>query len=232
MDRLFFNITSFLLALLVYIFLVLFFLNQFFDLRKPQKIEIKAQAIDVFIQTPTKTQKVVPVKKIEKSSAPKPKKRGSSSPKQRSSDLKNLFAKLDTKSLTKQKPKRSETPSKYKGRGGKRAQELLKKLKLKEFEPKSKRSIKSVEGKKDPYLQKVYKILYSYWIPSKESAGNRAKVQITIDRYGNFSYKVLQYSSSDIFNQELKEFLEAMKMQEFPHPRQKRTITVFFEAKE
>ena len=217
---------------MVYILLVLLFLSQFFHLHKPQKIQIDAQAIDVFIESPTKIQKTVPVKKIEKSSVPKQKKHGSSSPKQRSSDLKNLFAKLDTKSLKKQKPKRSETPSRYKGRGGKKAQELLKKLKLKEFEPKSKRSIKSVEGKQDPYLQKVYKILYSYWIPSKESAGNRAKVLITIDRYGNFNYKVLHYSSSEIFNQELKEFLEAMKMHEFPHPRQKRTITVFFEAKE
>ncbi len=232
MDRLFFNIVSFVLALLVYIFLVLLFLGQFFHLHKPQRIEIKAQAIDVFIETPQKTQKVVPVKKIEKSSAPKPKKRGSSSPKQRSSNVKNLFAKLDTKSLKRPKPKRSETPSKYKGHGGKKAEELLKKLKLKEFEPKSKRSIKSVEGKQDPYLQKVYKILYSYWIPSKESAGNRAIVQITIDRYGNFSYKVLQYSQNEIFNQELEEFLEAMKMKEFPHPKQKRTMTVLFEAKE
>ncbi len=231
MDRFVLNVVSFFLSLALYLLIAMLLLTHYFS-QTPQKIAIKGQAIDVFIKTPQKTQKIVPVKKIEKSQAPKKKQTGSQSAKHRSSDLQNLFAKLNTKTLQKHKQKRSNAPSKFKGKGGPKAQELLKKLKLKEFEPKSRSAIKSVEGKKDPYLQKVYKILYSYWIPSKASAGNSAKVRITIDRYGNFSYKVLQYSQSPIFNDELDQFLQAMQMQEFPHPAQKRTITVIFEAKE
>ena len=61
----------------------------------------------------------------------------------------------------------------------------------------------------------------------------RPEVKIVIDSFGNFDYKVLLFSSSEIFNKELLEYLEYLKTKNFPLPKEaKREIVVYFEAKE
>ncbi len=232
MDRLF-KLFAFLLSLLLYLLIILFFLNYFIK-DKVHKIEIKAQSIDVYITEPTQKAKVVP-QKIEphkKPEAPKKKKSGSSSPKPKVL-VSDLFSTVKTEKV---KAKKESTPSqevsKYRGHGGKKAKKLLEKLRLKEYQPSTKRMVKSVTGEKDPYLEKVYKLLYTYWMPSKLSAGNRAKVQIIIYTDGHITYKVLRYSSSDIFNQELDQYLQMLQSYTFPTPKKTRTIVVYFEAKE
>ncbi|BCD60061.1 MULTISPECIES: energy transducer TonB [unclassified Nitratiruptor] len=233
MDRFTLGIFSLTLSIALYLLIVLGVLH-FFTQENPTKIAIKAQSIDIMISEPKKEmKKVVTKKRVEKKSTPKKhKKSGSKSPKKRA-NIKNLFASLDTKSLHAETPKRKSTEvSRFKGKGGKKAQKLLEKLQLKEFQPAQEKSIKSVEGKQDPYLEKVYKILYTYWIPSKESAGAQAKVKIIIDTQGNFDYKVLQYSNNETFNEELDEYLQAMKSEHFPKPDQKRELTVLFVAKD
>ncbi len=235
MDR-FYKFISFFVSLIFYFVIVGFLITHFTNSQSIKKIEFKAQSIDVYLSPPTpKPQKVLP----KKPPKPKPQKRmpakkeGSSAPK-RSSSLKDLFASVDTKRLKSHKTprKKSVRPSRVRGEGSKKAQKLLDRLRLKEYQPSAKRSIKSIQGEKDPYLQKIYKILYMYWIPSQLSAGNRAKVKITIDSNGQMRYKVLRYSSSEIFNQELDRYLQIMRMQTFPKPDRSREFVVYFEAKE
>ncbi len=235
MDRLY-KFLSFFVSFIFYFAIVSFLTAHFTTSQSIKKIECKAQSIDVYLSPPTpKPQKVLP----KKPPKPKPKERiaakkeGSSTPKQTPS-LKDLFASIDTKRLKSHKTprKKSVRPSRLRGEGSKKAQKLLDQLRLKEYRPSAKRSIKSIQGEKDPYLQKVYKILYTYWIPSQLSAGNRAKVKITIYPNGQMRYKVLRYSSSEIFNQELDRYLEIMRMQTFPKPSRPREFVVYFEAKE
>ncbi|BCD67786.1 hypothetical protein NitYY0918_C0693 [Nitratiruptor sp. YY09-18] len=186
----------------------------------------------VVLEEPKKVQKIIPVKLPKKSGSKSA--TGSQSPKIKAPDIKSLFAslKIDQKTKAKEPKKSAQKPSRFKGKGGKKAQELLKKLDTEQLPTLSHHSVKAVKGKKDPYLQKVYKILYGLWLPSKESAGSRAKVLVIIDKYGNFDYKILQSSQNEIFNSELKEYLERLKQREFPIPKEKREIVVFFEAKE
>ncbi len=235
MDRLY-KIFSFLLSIIFYLVVVGSLVWYFTDIQPIKKVELKAQSIDVYLTTPTpKSQKVEP-KKMPKPKPPKAKpakKVGSTSPKHKAS-LSDLFASVNTKRLKRHKTsqKRAKKPSRFKGEGAKKAKKLLEQLRLKEYQPSAKRSIKSISGEKDPYLEKVYKILYMYWIPSKLSAGNRAKVRITIYPDGHMEYKVLRYSPSQIFNQELDRYLEIMRMQSFPKPQKPKEFIVYFEAKE
>ena len=236
MDRTLLKIFSFLASLAIYLLIALLFVTFFFTKTVPKKIQIQADAIDVMIveEKKPKVKKTILTQKSQRKIVSKPKKRvGSASPKKRA-NIKNLFASLDTKALQTKLPhkKRSENPSRYRGEGGKKARKLLEKLKLQDFEPAPHKSIKSVQGEKDPYLQKVYKILYSYWIPSKESAGAEAKVRITIDENGELSYEILQLSNNETFNEELKNYLDAMRLQQFPKPEKKRVFDVLFVAKD
>ena len=230
MDKFIIQVLSFIIALLLYILIVLFMLQQFFSEQKPKQLEIKAQSIDVYIQTPHKSVPK-PVMQMQKSTPRKSaQKHGSSSPK-KSQAIKNLFAQIKTSAPKKRTPKRASHPSRFKGTGGAKASELLKKLQLQTTLP-SHKSIKSVSGEKDPYLQKIYTILYSNWMPSKMSAGNKAKVRITIDTNGNFSYKILEPSESALFNEELQSYLENMSKQHFPPPPKQKEFVVYFVAKD
>ncbi len=227
---------SLLVTLGLYGAIVYFFLDYFFTHEPPKKIAIDAQKIDVVIVEEKKEpKKIAPPKKMPSAKSKPPKKsKGSPMPKA-APDIKDLFASLNTKKLAKKKAsiqKNAVMPSKYKGRSGKKAQKILKQLKLHNIIFASKKSIKSVRGEKDPYLEKLYKILYANWTPSELSAGNRAKVKITIDTAGSFSYKVIQYSKSDIFNAELDDYLQRMQMQRFPPPARPKEFIVYFEAKE
>ena len=227
MDKYIIKFLSFIIAFLFYILIVLFMLEQFFAKKQPKQLQIKAQSVDVYIQTPKKSvPKPVIQKRIPANSG---KKRGSASPK-KSLAIKNLFAQIQT-AVPKKAPKRSSHPSRLKGKGGVKAQELLKKLHLQSASL-SHKSIKSVSGEKDPYLQKIYTILYSNWMPSKMSAGNRAKVRITIDTHGNFFYRILEPAASALFNEELQSYLENMSKQHFPPPPKQKEFVVYFVAKE
>ncbi len=235
MDRLY-KVFSFLLSIALYLVVVGSLVWYFTDSQPIKKVELKAQSIDVYLTTPAPKQKRVVPQKTLKPKPPKSrpaKKEGSTSAKQRAS-VNDLFASLDTKRLKRHKTsqRRAQKPSRFKGEGSKKAKKLLEQLRLKEYRPSAKRSIKSVSGEKDPYLEKVYKLLYTYWIPSKASAGNRSKVRITIYPDGHMEYRVLQYSPSPVFNQELDRYLDVMRMQSFPKPKRSREFIVYFEAKE
>jgi len=216
-----------------------------------KKFSIKQKSIEVSLITPpqikksnilTKPKKVVKKEKLDivKKEEKIKKKVGSKSAKEEV-DISKLFSTIKpTKKVKKKKKiqkKKSTPPSRYKGesiRKKESAQEILKKMNIKDVSQVfAKANIESVSGEKDPYMSKVYEILYKYWLPSEESAGNRAKVKIVIDSSGDFDYNVLLFSNSEIFNKELLEYLEYLKTKKFPTPKEgKKEISVYFEAKE
>ena len=230
-----YKVIAFFLSIAIYLGILFVAFTYFFDLQMPQKIEIKADTIEVYLTEQSPKKAILHKKKLSKKETTIKKATGSQKAK-KASDIKELFSTIKTPKQTKRKAKKhskkKEAPSKYKGHGGKRAKELLKKLHFQEPKLASKKSIKSVSGKQDPYLQKVYKILYAHWMPSELSAGNRAKVLIQIDKYGNFDFKVLQFSQSEIFNAELQDYLERMRQEQFPTPKRNREFIVYFEAKQ
>ncbi len=233
MDKTIYKTLAFLFSLVLYVAVLLFFLAYFFHRQTPQRIEIKADAIEVYLTQKTPKKAIVSQPKKPPKKVATTKKASGSQKAKATPNIKDLFSTIKTpkKAKPKKQSPKKETPSRFKGHGGKRAKELLKKLHLKEPQLASKKSIKSVSGKQDPYLQKIYKILYAYWMPSEMSAGNRAKVLIRIDRHGNFDYEILQSSQSDIFNAELQDYLERMRQEKFPSPSQNREFIVYFEAK-
>ena len=229
------KLISFFLSLLIFIGVSTFFIS-YFHRENTQKIAIKGEKIEVFIEQKEAKKPVVK----PAASKPKPKQthskkpKGSSSAKRSSAkELRSLFSSLNakrytTKKTTYQAPK--NRPSRLKGS---RAQELLKKLDLKNPQIEaSKKMIKAVEGERDPYLQKVYKILYENWIPSKLSAGSFARVRISIDQDGNLRYQILQLSNNEVFNQEFRSYLRYIQSLKFPPPDQPKSFVVKFEAKE
>ncbi len=237
MDNKVISFFSFLLSMLLYIALLAWLVYYFVDLTRFERIAIKGEAVEVMIDMP-KEKKVIPVKKSKPIVVKKAKKSGSSSPKTSPSQPKidELFSSLNAKKFTKKKvtlKKPSSKPSRLKAKRTS-AKDIVKKLENIKVEPlqESKKSIKSVSGKEDKYLQKIYAMLYENWIPSKLSAGGVALVKITIDRSGNFSYKVLRWSTNEIFNEELQNYLKFLKTLTFPKPSKSRTIKVRFEAKE
>ncbi len=219
---------SFLLSLVFYFGVIAFLTFYLLHQEKFQKIAIKEQAIDVVVLEEPKKRPLPKPPAPKSSQKPQPKNPGSLTPKHRPS-IQELFAgvKVASRKRTPAKPKPLR-PSRLKGRDGKKAKELLKKLHIKEYV--AKRSIKSIDGKEDAYLQKVYKILYSYWAPSQQSAGSSAVVKIFIDRWGNFRYEIVRLSGNDLFDREFRNYLETLREVTFPKPKRDRTIVVRFKA--
>ncbi len=231
MGSLLLKLLSFLVAIAFYLLLLL---SIFLLLTQNDKknIEIKDSKIDVFLENPKKSK--MAAKKVEKSGK-KSKKSSSKSPKRvESQNLKDLFSSISGKKYSPKLAKEPQkiTPSRLKSKKSKEAKKLLKELNANTPSGGAKKSIKSISGEKDEYLQKVYKILYTNWIPSKLSAGNSARVKIIIDRYGNFDYKIISSSPSPTFNQELEDYLEYLKTLTFPKPKERKILTVRFEAKD
>ncbi|NPA03957.1 MAG: TonB C-terminal domain-containing protein [Epsilonproteobacteria bacterium] len=225
--------STFIAAVTLYFLLLLLFSFYFLHKERFKKVEVKAQAIDIIVLEERPKTKVPIHKPHPKKVSTHPKK-SAGSPKPKTPSIENLFSSLNAKKFQTQepKPKLIPQPSRFKERESSRAKEVLEKLTFKEFVPASIKSIKSVSGKKDPYLEEVYRILYSYWLPSKESAGGEAIVEISIDLNGDFEYKIIKLSSNELFNKELKSFLEKMRDISFPTPQKPRTVKVRFEAKD
>jgi hypothetical protein len=234
MGKLALKILSFLLSLALYATLLFFLLYVFLKSESFKRIEIEGEPIEVVIAEPQQKKVAKPMKKIRKSEEkPKPKPKGSPSPKQGSADLKSLFASINAKRVTQKKTTTARPKTKPSRKRGKSAKKLFESLDLQTLELSSnKKSIKSVSGEKDPYMQKVYKILYENWVPSKLSAGASAKVRFSIDTQGYIEYEVLEWSQNETFNEELKNYLAYLKSLQFPKPSKRREFVVRFEAKE
>ncbi len=238
-------------SIAIYIVVILAVLAYFLKTQETlKKFTIKQKSVEVSLVEAPKLKKIHKEKKnnIKKSEKPAKKRKqkikkkvGSYTPKEEV-DIAKLFSSVKTPNKSKKKiektTKKSATPpSRFRGQSIRKtesAQEILKKMNIKDVSRVlAKSNIEAVNGEDDPYLSKIYEILYKYWLPSQESAGNRAKVRIKIDSKGNFDYNVLFFSSSKTFNKELVEYLEYLKTKKFPPPKEgRKEITVYFEAKE
>ena len=86
-----------------------------------------------------------------------------------------------------------------------------------EFEQQENLIITQKDGVYDEFRGKISDILDKNWQETIDTvSGNEAKVIISIDNLGNFSYKIETLSYNDAFNAKLRDFLEEMKDIKFP----------------
>lgn len=136
-------------------------------------------------------------------------------------DLKSLFKnvkvdKLPEKTQQKVKKVRKKIVKKE-------IEEVVKEEKAKkiaktlEFEKQENLIITQKDGVYDEFRGKISDILDSHWQETVDTvSGNTAEVIVSIDKFGNFSYKIETLSYNDVFNAKLRDFLEAMKDIKFP----------------
>lgn len=67
------------------------------------------------------------------------------------------------------------------------------------------------------YLAKIHALVKSKFFPPASSEGESAKIVVTLDSYGQISgYRVLVYSGSPIFNEEVDRLYNRLKRVDFP----------------
>lgn len=86
-------------------------------------------------------------------------------------------------------------------------------------------------GKKNKYYSEIYNILSSRWNPLFIMNGLSAKVLVTIDKRGFFSYKFLRGSGNEIFDGSLRAFLRSQVRQKFPISAKGRSTDIEFTFK-
>ncbi len=180
--------------------------------RKEKKVQKKKKVKIVKKKKTISKPKAVPKKKTvrAKKSETKPK-----------PDFKKLFGKIDLDKLPKEKPKREKKIRKKIVQ--KEIEEVVKEEKAKkitkalEFEKQESLIITQKDGVYDEFRGKIADILDSHWQETIDTvSGNIAEVIISIDKLGNFSYKIETLSYNDAFNAKLRNFLENMRDVEFP----------------
>jgi protein TonB len=130
--------------------------------------------------------------------------------------IKDLFANIDDKKLTKSGAVASQ-PSRLDGKNAAQnnASKLLDKLNFKKQSTLSVTSASS--GTFDPFIGKISDILSEKWAETiYTTAGMKAQVEITINNSGAFSYSIVSLSYNNDFNEKLKNFLENMRDEVFP----------------
>ena len=136
-------------------------------------------------------------------------------------DIATLFKNIDTSKIpTKEMPKSDSTPpSRLKGEGQKTDNNDLSSL-INNMniisQPQSNTS--SHTGKYDEYLGRIDDILRETWelYSDYRQPGPEASAEITISKFGNFSYNIVKLSKDDDFNQKFKDCLEELKKRKFP----------------
>ena len=136
-------------------------------------------------------------------------------------DFKKLFGNIDLDKLPKEQPKREKKVRKKVVQ--KKVEEVVKEEKAKkitkslEFERQESLIITQKDGVYDEFRGKIADILDSHWQETIDTvSGNVAKVIISVDKLGNFSYKIETLSYNNAFNAKLRDFLKEMKNVEFP----------------
>ncbi|WP_172200898.1 TonB C-terminal domain-containing protein [Campylobacter sp. RM16188] len=138
-------------------------------------------------------------------------------------NLKDLFKDIDTSKLKEDKVvKKKETPKdqsrikpekKEAKKEAKAASDVINSLQLDKVAktPKSQRT-----GEYNPYAGEISRILETKWTAYKADSNDNAKVEISIDVNGNFSYNIKQLSYNSEFNDKVREFLQKMTFEKFP----------------
>ena len=150
-----------------------------------------------------------------------------------------MFANVKTKASSVKKKvvnnvQKSLTTSRFKAKFEKqtKSNNLLSKLLDDKKVNITKQKIGDTKNEHDPYISKIYEILYQRWQPLLIVDGLSTKVVITIYKDGRFNYRILQYSGDSSFDDQLVLFLEKQKEEKFPIPKKSRIdIEVIFTAK-
>ena len=82
------------------------------------------------------------------------------------------------------------------------------------------------KDKQDPYYTKIYQILSGRWIPTIFADDLKAKVNIIIFNNGKFSFKFIQYSGNDGFDNQLKAFLSNETQKSYPISPLNKTVNI------
>ncbi len=136
-------------------------------------------------------------------------------------NFKKLFGNIDLKKLPQESPRREKKIRKKVVQ--KEIEEVIKDDKAKkitkslEFEQQENLIITQKDGIYDEFRGKISDILDSNWQETIDTvSGNIAEVIVSVDKFGNFSYKIETLSYNDAFNAKLRDFLEEMRDKEFP----------------
>lgn len=130
-------------------------------------------------------------------------------PKEQKPDLKELFGSIDT---TKFKPEPKPQPKPQKPSN--EASKIVNSLKL----DKSAKAPKSQKtGIYNPLYGAIEKQIQRKWQSYKADSNNEAKVRVSIDTNGRFSYEIISLPYDDEFNSKVKECLQALTLETFAH---------------
>ena len=225
----------------IYIILILSFLvyvktSEVKKINAPVKTTVLQ--LDVILDSNTQKKEKIAIKstvKNQKIAKKVVKKTTSTSVKQRS-NLKSLFAnvKTDIKKVSKKKVlnvKNSSIASRFKSKFEKeRKTKNIVLSKLTE-NVESKTNNKNItmdksKDKQDPYYTKIYQILSSRWNPTIFMDDLKAKVNIVIFNNGKFSYKFIQYSGNDGFDNQLQAFLSNETQKTYPVSPLNKTVNI------
>jgi len=137
-------------------------------------------------------------------------------------DFKKLFGKIDLNKLPKESPKREKKIRKkvVQKEVEEVAKEDLAKKAVESLEIEKQQSIKSKsqDAIYDEFKGKIVEIIDKNWQYTIGTvSGSNALVIASIDKYGNFSYKIENLSYNDAFNAKLRDFLEEMRDKQFPN---------------
>ena len=228
-------------AISIYIILILSFLV-YIKTSEVKKINAAVKTtvlqLDVILDSNTEQKEKIAIKstvKNQKIAKKVVKKTTSTSVKQRS-NLKSLFAnvKTDIKKVSKKKVlnvKNSSIASRFKSKFEKERKTkniVLSKL-TENIESKSSNkniTMDNSKDKQDPYYSKIYQILSSRWTPTIFMDDLKAKVNIVIFNNGKFSYKFIQYSGNDGFDNQLQAFLSRETQKTYPVSPLNKTVNI------
>jgi hypothetical protein len=228
-------------SIAIYIILILSFLV-YIKTSEVKKVNAAVKTtvlqLDVVIESKNNIQEKIKPKNILKNSdlAEKVVKKTTSKSAKKSSSLKSLFANVNTsvKKTSKKKVlnvKSSSISSRFKSKFDKEKKVdniVLSKLSEKS-KPSSNKKMVSIDKNKDeqdPYYSKIYQILSSRWNPTIFDNDLKAKVNIIIFNNGKFSYKFIQYSGNDGFDEQLKFFLNSQTDSLYPISPSNKTVNI------
>lgn len=181
--------------------------------KKPEEEINKIEEISQDVKEKTTIQEIKPKNEIKKEPSPP-------LDIKKQPDINDLFKSIDISKINKKVETANELKVQSRKKSDKEtknikksANDLIKDLKIDEISSSPK---KQSVGIYDPFHGAINTILEQHWRAYRAQTDNLAQVEIRIDKYGKFSYNILQLSPDNEFNQKVKKFLKDMESITFP----------------